>query len=155
MKKEFKIGLVVCVIVLIGVVIIFARHNPLARPVAQIPAEPNIAPVDINTPPIADSNRVSPLPGGTAKSDANSMPAGAPAVNTGSGNPANDSTVYEQSDKITTTRFHVVQHGDTLSSISKKYYGNTRNIEKLYEANRSIIKNKNNLKVGTKLTIPD
>lgn len=54
----------------------------------------------------------------------------------------------------TKNKTHTVKKGDTLYSISKKYYGNTKNADKIYKANKSKIKNKNKLKVGIKLTIP-
>lgn len=50
---------------------------------------------------------------------------------------------------------HVVAAGDTLSSLSRKYYGSTKYWEKLYSANKSTIgSNPANLKVGSKLTVP-
>ena len=51
-------------------------------------------------------------------------------------------------------RVHVVVEGDTLSKISKKYYGTANRWEKILAANRSVIRNENSLAVGTTLTIP-
>jgi nucleoid-associated protein YgaU len=50
---------------------------------------------------------------------------------------------------------YVVQKGDTLQKISEKFYGTTKKFDKIYQANKSVIKDKNKLKVGTKITIPD
>lgn len=49
---------------------------------------------------------------------------------------------------------YTVKQGDTLSKISKKFYGTPNRWQSLYEANRGSIQNMDNLKVGTVLTIP-
>jgi len=51
-------------------------------------------------------------------------------------------------------RTHVVVEGDTLSKISKEYYGTANRWEEILAANRSVIRNENSLSVGTNLTIP-
>jgi len=48
---------------------------------------------------------------------------------------------------------HIVSRGETLSSISEKYYGNTKGMQKIIKANE--IKNPNKLSPGTSLIIPD
>jgi len=53
------------------------------------------------------------------------------------------------------TRIHIVQRGETLSSISKQYYGTTTKWQKILDANRSILKNPNSLTPGSKLLIPE
>src|SRR5690606_34169520 len=49
---------------------------------------------------------------------------------------------------------HVVQSGDTLSGIAQKYLGSSARFEEIYEANRDLLKNPNDLRVGMKLKIP-
>ena len=49
---------------------------------------------------------------------------------------------------------HVVQPGDTLWAIAKKYYGNGAQYTKIYNANRDKIKNPNLIYPGQKLVIP-
>lgn len=49
---------------------------------------------------------------------------------------------------------HVVQPGDTLWAIAKKYYGNGAQYTKIYNANKSIIKNPTLIYPGQKLVIP-
>ncbi|HON66189.1 MAG TPA: LysM peptidoglycan-binding domain-containing protein [Phycisphaerae bacterium] len=51
-------------------------------------------------------------------------------------------------------RTYVVKKGDTLQKISKQFYGTTRNYMKIYQANKSKLKDPNKLPVGTKLVIP-
>lgn len=50
---------------------------------------------------------------------------------------------------------HEVVRGDTLSAISKKYYGKSSLYNKIFEANRDILDNPNLIKVGQKLRIPE
>jgi len=48
-----------------------------------------------------------------------------------------------------------VADGDTLASIANKFYGDESQWRKIYDANRQAIgDNPDNVKVGTKLTIP-
>jgi len=49
---------------------------------------------------------------------------------------------------------HTVVSGDTLSKISRKYYGNSGDWQKIAEANKAILPDPTKLKVGMVLTIP-
>lgn len=51
-------------------------------------------------------------------------------------------------------RMHVVQKGDTLYSLALRYYGTRAGWERIYQANRSGLPNRNQLKVGQQLVIP-
>lgn len=53
-----------------------------------------------------------------------------------------------------TNGVHVVQLGDTLWAIAKKYYGNGAQYTKIVNANKDKIKNPNLIYPGQKLTIP-
>ncbi|MFR2535160.1 MAG: LysM peptidoglycan-binding domain-containing protein [Clostridia bacterium] len=55
---------------------------------------------------------------------------------------------------VTKNKTHKVKKGDTLYSISKKYYGSSKYADKIYKANKSKIKSKNILKVGIVLILP-
>jgi NitT/TauT family transport system substrate-binding protein len=52
------------------------------------------------------------------------------------------------------SREYVVAPGDTLSYIALKYYGNRFAWEKIYEANKSMMKNPNYIYVGQRIIIP-
>jgi nucleoid-associated protein YgaU len=52
------------------------------------------------------------------------------------------------------TGYYVVKSGDTLWGIAKKYYGNGAKYTKIYNANKSIIKNPSLIYPGQKLVIP-
>ena len=76
------------------------------------------------------------------------------------GNNTPDAIAYEQtknlqSNKIGSTRFHIVREGETLSDISYKYYGSSNRWPKILNANRNAIKDANKLRPGTKLIIPE
>jgi tetratricopeptide (TPR) repeat protein len=52
------------------------------------------------------------------------------------------------------TRVHVVQKGDTLYSLALRYYGTRSAWERIYQANRSGLPSRDQLKVGQQLVIP-
>jgi nucleoid-associated protein YgaU len=66
-----------------------------------------------------------------------------------------DLTIYEQAEKIQTKKFHIINKGETLSDISRTYYGSANKWRKILNANREIIKDVNKLRPGTKIIIPD
>jgi len=49
---------------------------------------------------------------------------------------------------------YVVKSGDTLGTISKQFYGNTRDYMRIFNQNRSQLKDRNSIEVGQKLEIP-
>ena len=53
-------------------------------------------------------------------------------------------------------RTYTVKKGDTLNSIAKQFFGSTANtyVNKIYEANKSILGTNRTVKIGQKLTIP-
>jgi nucleoid-associated protein YgaU len=78
--------------------------------------------------------------------------------------PVQDTMVYEVDDdsyidfseEVVTTREYTVTKGDTLYSIARKYYdGDHRRWKDIWEANMDQIPDKNKLKVGLVLVIPD
>ena len=53
------------------------------------------------------------------------------------------------------TRTYTVQPGDSLSKISKEFYGNANEYMKIFDANRDQLSNPNEIKPGQKLVIPE
>jgi len=51
-------------------------------------------------------------------------------------------------------RVYVVVDGDTLSKISKQYYGTANRWDEILKTNHGILKDENHLQAGMKLTIP-
>lgn len=64
--------------------------------------------------------------------------------------PANGALADAGSAKI-----HVVQAGEVLSGISKKYYGSAKKWQKILDANQDILSSPERLKPGMKLRIPE
>lgn len=50
--------------------------------------------------------------------------------------------------------YYVVESGDTLGKIAKRYYGNAMDYPKIFEANREIIHDPDKIFVGQKIRIP-
>ena len=50
--------------------------------------------------------------------------------------------------------YHVIESGDTLSALAKKYYGNAMDYPKIFEANREVIKDPDKIFIGQKIRIP-
>lgn len=53
------------------------------------------------------------------------------------------------------TRKHIVRAGDTLYELAMKYYANSSLWEKIYYANEDVIENKNIIKTGQTIAIPE
>jgi len=56
--------------------------------------------------------------------------------------------------KSGTVESYTVKAGDTLSGIAEKIYGDAAKFEVIFEANKDILKNANDIKVGQELKIP-
>jgi 5'-nucleotidase / UDP-sugar diphosphatase len=155
MKKDFKIGLAIGV-ALSAVVIIWLATLPnlstkaralevasSAKPSPKIPAD--ISP-PVSFPSSADSTPTSSIEyreSSIENPDINNQPRVTPAPSKVEGS------------NETQTRIHVVQKGDTLSSISSKYYGSAKQWRKIVNANRTNLPDPNRLVPGIKLIIPD
>ena len=54
-----------------------------------------------------------------------------------------------------TGRVHTVGKGDSLYSISRKYYGNGAKVDEIVAANRGVLQDRSTpLKIGTQLKLP-
>jgi nucleoid-associated protein YgaU len=148
MQKDFKIGLAIGVTLAASVVLWLATLPNLSAQARALQAASNINPSP-KTPPIASSFATSPiLPDSeirntnteqqTTNNEQRTMPA-----------PSEVKGSTEQPPRI-----HIVQKGDTLSSISAKYYGSARQWRKIVTANSDNLPNPNRLTPGSKLLIP-
>jgi nucleoid-associated protein YgaU len=50
--------------------------------------------------------------------------------------------------------YYVIQKGDSLSVIAKRYYGDAKEYPRIFEANREVIKNADLIYPGQKIRIP-
>lgn len=51
-------------------------------------------------------------------------------------------------------RFHTVAPKETLYSLARQYYGDQRRWKDIYEANRTLVRNPNQIFIGQRLAIP-
>ena len=51
-------------------------------------------------------------------------------------------------------QYYEIVSGDTLSAVAKKFYGNSSDYPRIFEANREVIKDPNKIYVGQKIRIP-
>ena len=54
-----------------------------------------------------------------------------------------------------TTQTYTVKAGDTLSKIAKQHYGNANLYMKIFEANKELLRDPDNIQVGQVLKIPE
>jgi nucleoid-associated protein YgaU len=137
MQKDLKIGLALG-LVLVASVLLWLATRPSLSPRARMSRIPDSVPEQES---FGSPNEVN--------TDNNQPPATSPEPE------LPDSAQYEQAEKIKTQKFHIVLKGQTLTSISYKYYGSAGKWKKILDSNRKIIKDPNILIPGTKLIIPD
>ncbi|MEN6334933.1 MAG: alpha/beta hydrolase fold domain-containing protein [Phycisphaerales bacterium] len=65
------------------------------------------------------------------------------------------STARIQPEPAKPQRLHMVRDGETLSEISRRYYGSADLWRKIFDANRETLRDANTVKAGTQLVIPD
>ena len=136
MQKDFKIGLAIGVTLAAAAVIWLATLPNLSARARAIQAASNIKPSP-KTPPYAAQPALSERRESTS------------SIETPDANNEPRVTSHE-----TRTKIHIVQKGDTLSSISAKYYGSANQWRKIVLANRNNLPDPNRLAPGIKLIIP-
>jgi len=61
----------------------------------------------------------------------------------------------EPTDPLDTLRVHYVERGDTLSELASRYLGSSARYREIFEINRQVLRNPNDLRVGMRLRIPE
>jgi nucleoid-associated protein YgaU len=138
MQKDLKIGMLVG-LVLVMAVMLCLSIGPGLSPKAEGP-DPRSNPSPQEDPATTNNFSTNGLTAQSTEDNQSKLP---------------DSTIYEQTEKIKTQKFHIVRKGETLSEISRKYYDSANKWQMILEANRQIIKDVNKLRPGTKLIIPE
>ena len=134
MQKDFKTGMALGM-VLVTVVIVWLSTRPSLSVKARILGSGSAVHREIGTPPNS---------------------AGPKKETAISGNPAPAKQVSsEQPKEIKTERIHVVRSGETLSDISRQYYGSADKWQKILGADGLPIENPSKIRPGMKLIIPD
>jgi nucleoid-associated protein YgaU len=72
-----------------------------------------------------------------------------------SAQPARTQTAGASASGGQSSRTYTVQSGDSLSKISKQFYGNADQYMKIFDANRDQLKNPNEIRPGQHLIIPE
>ncbi|MFD1710212.1 peptidoglycan-binding protein LysM [Ottowia sp. GY511] len=89
--------------------------------------------------------------GGSAPSQEAAEKAGLSAGNVASVSDVDNNLQYPAG---TASQYHDVVSGDTLSAISKKYYGDANKYNVIFEANKPMLSDPNKIYPGQKLRIP-
>ncbi len=84
----------------------------------------------------------------SAKSVAPALPAVASA------DPAPPVKAETRNHETEPAKTYVVLKGDSLYAISRKFYGDSSHIDRIFQANRDVMRSKNSLQVGQTLRIP-
>jgi len=132
MPKDYKIGMLVGLVLVIGAGLTLSLHPSLTIKASIAgPGNAGAEPGHIEQP-------------GITPSPANSLPITA-------------ETKGEQKEVkiIEGPKYHTVRNGETLSGISYQYYGTENKWQKILDANKDAIKDVKNLKPGTRLVIPE
>jgi nucleoid-associated protein YgaU len=150
MQKDFKIGLAIGVTLAAGTVLWLATLPNLSARARAIQAASDL-----------DKKNYQPSPdqGEGVSFSSNPSPqtppiASPPAISQSPSDSRPTSNEPQVTSDDARQRIHIVQKGDTLSSISAKYYGSARQWRKIVAANRDNLRDPNHLIPGTKLLIP-
>ena len=141
MHRDFKIGLICGMVVVVAATIYIATRPALSPKPLRPRRIPQPAPASslVDTAPNAPDTLPPHEPHDPSPLDPN----------------LRDWTIYEQPRKITTEKFHIVRKNETLSDIARQYYGSAAKWQKIYNANRDRLKNPDSVRPGTKLIIPE
>jgi nucleoid-associated protein YgaU len=157
MKKDFKIGMIIGAVALLGGVLWLSTRNNISTQARIEKSNQNRLLAQQNTPA---PTYLAPEPNTTEKTP-DPIPAQSPPVQpvvdaTALRPPAPEETTEaeEPQEKIKTNKLHVVLEGETLSSISKRYYNSIAQWPKIMNANPDLIQDPGRIKPGMKLIIP-
>jgi nucleoid-associated protein YgaU len=159
MQKDLKIGMFVGLVLVAGALIYFSTLPGLSPRARLLKQNNNSQHTETQTQSLADSL--------SADDAVTSQPEAVNEQVNLQPQPVNDQTpivvsedkepaenVYAE-EKYQTQKFYIVRKGDTLSRISRIYYGTPNKWYKIYEANRDQLDNPDVLKPGMKLRIPN
>jgi len=155
MQKDLKIGMLLG-LVLVTVAMVWLSTGPSLSPKAAGPDSHPVPSSAARHPAETGGARSNPIPQEDPALSNNLSTKGLEAQNAEDNqSKPPDSTIYEQTEKIKTQKFHIVREGETLSEISHKYYGSANKWRIILDANRDAIEDVSKLKPGTKLIIPE
>lgn len=62
--------------------------------------------------------------------------------------------IVQQAVETVQARFYTVQSGDSLGAIAIKFYGNSNQFERIFQANKGLLSSPDRIRVGQRLVIP-
>lgn len=131
MSKDYKTGMLVGLVLVIGAGITLSLHPSLGIRASITGLEKAGAETEQSEP-------------------------GFPANLTGNGPTTEDANSAREEVKIIEgPKYHAVSNGETLSGISFQYYGTENKWQKILDANKNTIRDVKNLKPGMRLIIPE
>ena len=157
MQKDFKVGMMVGMVALLGAMVWLSTRQGLGTQArlekthAQLLGRQRF------------NHSVSPA---TAPSEPNDNAGAPPAQETQLEAPERPltplsqelsplrNTPVETRQKIKTNLLHIVRSGETLSGIAQDYLGSSRHWRRLLEANRQVLSDPNKIRPGMKIVIP-
>ncbi|MDD5327833.1 MAG: LysM peptidoglycan-binding domain-containing protein [Phycisphaerae bacterium] len=128
MQRDFKIGMVLG-LVLVAVVVVLLSTQPGLSIQARMQSPDSAVHRKMGISPLANSIK-----------------------------PRKENTIRvnnKPSKDVKTERIHIVSNGETLSDISCKYYGSADKWQKILGADRFPVKDPDKLRPGTRLIIPE
>lgn len=90
----------------------------------------------------------------TLSEGANRPRAGAAQANIAPGSQGMEVHVVQRAGKAEHYNFYIVQPGDSLGSIARKFYGDARHSITIFNANRQFLSSPDRIRTGQRLTIP-
>ncbi len=157
MAKDFKVGMMVGMVALL-VAVVWLSTRPgigtearLEKTHAQLIArrEPNRS-VSPNPAPPEPNHDPRPLPPPETHAESPNRPL--PSLSQELSPLSN--TAVETRQKIKTNLLHIVRPGETLSEITQRYFGSSRHLSRLLEANQELLTDPNKIRPGMKIVIP-
>ena len=167
MPRDQKLGLALGILLVGVVAAFFFRHDPL--PTRALPPLKSAAALDRSiaaqsrTPYLQADEAAAQTPQSTITdtSGGDEFPepqdgAGlVPDPIAGEDEMAIESSIPSTAATVPSQREHLVQRGETLSSIAAKYLGNAGRYEEIYQANTDRLRNPNDVHPGMTLLIPE
>ena len=170
MPRDFKIGVIVGLIMVVGIIVWLSTQDSLSLEARRAQKHQMLLQEQMRdktkagqaTPGHAKSKNpsgplqnTSPIHLASAQSDPSPESAMFSTEQQSAPLPQESKQPDVERQKIKTTKFHIVRSGETLSKISQQYYNTVQNWKKIQDANPDVIKDPNKLLPGMKLTIPD
>ena len=155
MRKDFKIGLIVGLVILFAGLFWLSTRTVLSPEQKLAQSHQQALKERRSTPPLPVSPNSTPPAPIEPEDTTTALVVAEPVQASLAEKKASPPTPPADPRPVSPPRSHVVQSGETLSEIAYHYYGSYTQWRKIQSANPDLLANPNKLKVGMKLIIPD